>query len=65
MVLVSPPCFMIGHVGGALPVHAHDVVLDLVGVLGLADVAHRNPALADGLDRKLVQIFTLSTRLLE
>ena len=31
-------------VGGLLAVHAHDVVLNLAGVLGLADVAHRDPA---------------------
>ena len=43
-------------VGGLLAVDADDVVLQLARVLGLADVAHRNPACAHGLDGYAIQI---------
>ena len=56
MVLVSPPCFMIGQVGRALAVHANDVVLDLVGVLRLAHIAHRDPARTRGLDGDVIDV---------
>ena len=65
MVLLSPPDFMIGNVGGFLAVDADDVVLKLAGVLGLADIAHGDPAVPDGFDGHGVQIRDVLTRLLE
>ena len=43
-------------VGGFLAVDADDVVLKLAGIFGFADVAHRNPAAAHGLDGNAVEI---------
>ena len=44
------------NVGGFLAVDADDVVLQLAGVLGLADVADRNPLCAHRLQRQVVQV---------
>ena len=38
-----------------LAVHADDVVLDLVRILGLTHVADRDPTLADGFDRYAIE----------
>ena len=45
-----------GDVSGLLAVNADNVVLKLAGIFGLADVAHRNPAGAHGLDGNAVEV---------
>jgi hypothetical protein len=43
-----------GDVGGLLAVDAYDVVLQLAGVFGLADIPHGNPTRVDRLNGNIV-----------
>jgi len=38
------------HIDGALPIDAHDVVLERAGVLGLADVGHQHGGITHRLE---------------